>query len=399
MSDPFRFTATPPLSLYMHFPWCVRKCPYCDFNSHAVKDELPEDAYIDALLRDLEQELPPVWGRTVQSVFMGGGTPSLFSPASLDRLLAGVRARLPLKPDAEITLEANPGTVEQSRFEGYREAGINRLSIGVQSLNPEHLEALGRIHSADEACHAVEAARRAGFDNINLDLMFGLPEQSVDQALDDLDALITLQPDHISWYQLTLEPNTLFYHQRPPLPDDDARWAMQEQGQPRLADAGYTQYEVSAYARPGHQCRHNLNYWEFSDYIGIGAGAHGKISDAAHGAITRRSKKRHPKDYLAAARDNRFSDGARELEPREAVFEFALNRLRLKAPFTLDAFEAATGLPAAVIQPLLEHARDNGLLDFDGKQVKHTPTGWRFLDNLVELFLPGEVDHAGDHSH
>ncbi len=399
MTGPFRFTATPPLSLYIHFPWCVRKCPYCDFNSHAVKDELPEDAYIDALLRDLEQELPSVWGRTVQSVFMGGGTPSLFSPASLDRLLAGVRARLPLKPDAEITLEANPGTVEQSRFEGYREAGINRLSVGVQSLNPDHLKALGRIHSAEEARHAVEAARRAGFDNINLDLMFGLPLQTVGQALDDLDALIALQPDHISWYQLTLEPNTLFYTQRPPVPDDDARCAMQEQGQARLADAGYAQYEVSAYTRPGHQCRHNLNYWEFSDYIGIGAGAHGKISDAARGTITRRWKKRHPKDYLAALQDGCFTDGEHELEQREAVFEFALNRLRLKAPFTLDTFEAATGLPTSCIQPQIEHARDNSLLDFDGKQVKHTSTGWQFLDNLVELFLPGEVDHAGDCSH
>ncbi|TCK17033.1 anaerobic coproporphyrinogen III oxidase [Thiogranum longum] len=396
MTDLFRFTATPPLSLYIHFPWCVRKCPYCDFNSHAVKDDLPEDAYIDALLLDLEQELPRVWGRTVQTVFMGGGTPSLFSPAAMDRLLAGVRARLPVKPDAEITLEANPGTVEQSRFEGYREAGINRLSIGVQSLNPDHLKVLGRIHTADEARHVAEAARRAGFDNINLDLMFGLPEQGIQQALDDLDALIALQPDHISWYQLTLEPNTLFYTQRPTLPDDDARWAMQEQGQTRLAGAGYAQYEVSAYARPGHQCRHNLNYWKFGDYLGIGAGAHGKISDAARSAIIRRWKKRHPKDYLAAARSGGFVDGERELESSEAIFEFALNRLRLKQPFTLDEFEAATGLPASSLQALITRACEDGLLDFDGKQVKHTRTGWRFLDNLVELFLPREVDHAGE---
>jgi oxygen-independent coproporphyrinogen-3 oxidase len=399
MSHAFRFTATPPLSLYIHFPWCVRKCPYCDFNSHAVKDELPEDAYVDALLRDLEQELPTVWGRTVQTVFMGGGTPSLFSPAAMERLLAGIRARLPLKPGAEITLEANPGTVEQSRFEGYREAGINRLSIGVQSLNPDHLKALGRIHTADEARHAIEAARRTGFDNINLDLMFGLPQQTVEQALDDLDALIALQPDHISWYQLTLEPNTLFYAQRPPLPDDDARWAMQEQGQARLADTGYTQYEVSAYARQGHSCRHNLNYWKFGDYLGIGAGAHAKISDAARSAITRHWKKRHPKDYLAAAQDGRFVDGERDLEGAEAVFEFALNRLRLKQAFTLAEFEAATGLPASDIQPLIRSACEEGLLDFDGKQVKHTQTGWRFLDNLVEQFLPGEVGHAGDCSH
>lgn len=395
MTTVFRFTATPPLSLYIHFPWCVRKCPYCDFNSHAVKEDLPEDAYVDALLVDLEQELPSVWGRTVQTVFMGGGTPSLFSPAALDRLLAGIRARLPLKPDAEITLEANPGTVEQARFEDYRQAGINRLSIGVQSLNPNHLEALGRIHSADEARHAAQAARRAGFENINLDLMFGLPQQTVEQALEDLEALIALQPDHLSWYQLTLEPNTLFHAHPPSLPDDDMRWAMQEQGQTRLAEQGYGQYEVSAFARRGHQCRHNLNYWGFGDYLGIGAGAHGKVTDAARNAITRRWKKRHPKDYLAAASDGSFLDGQRDLEPSEAVFEFALNRLRLKQSFTLAAFEAACGLPATDIRPLITRACDEGLLDFDGKQVKHTDTGWRFLDNLIERFLPGEADHAG----
>ena len=395
----FRFTATPPLSLYIHFPWCVRKCPYCDFNSHAVKNDLPEEAYIDALLADLEQELPSVWGRTVQSVFMGGGTPSLFSPDALDRLLAGIRARLPLKPDAEITLEANPGTVEQARFEGYRQAGINRLSIGVQSLNPDHLEVLGRIHSADEARRAAEAARNAGFDNINLDLMFGLPQQTVKQALDDLDALIALRPDHISWYQLTLEPNTLFHAQPPSLPDDDVRWAMQEQGQIRLAEHGYSQYEVSAFARDRHRCRHNLNYWSFGDYLGIGAGAHGKVSDAARSAITRRWKKRHPKNYLAAASDGSFLDGQRDLERAEAVFEFALNRLRLKQGFTLAEFEAASGLPATDIQALIVRACDDGLLDFDGKQVKHTDTGWRFLDDLIERFLPGEADYAGHGTH
>lgn len=395
----FQFTATPPLSLYIHFPWCVRKCPYCDFNSHAVKDDLPENAYIDALLTDLEQELPSVWGRTVQSIFMGGGTPSLFSPAAMDRLLAGIRALVPLKPDAEITLEANPGTVEQARFEGYRQAGINRLSIGVQSLNEEHLKILGRIHNASEARHAAEAARRAGFDNINLDLMFGLPKQTVKQALDDLNALIALKPDHISWYQLTLEPNTLFYAQRPPLPDDDERWDMQEQGQARLTEQGYEQYEVSAFARNDLRCRHNLNYWSFGDYIGIGAGAHGKVTDAARNAITRRWKKRHPKDYLAAVQGGTFLDGQRDLERSEAVFEFALNRLRLKQGFRLTEFEAACGLPASDIQTLITQACNDGLLDFDGQQVKHTGTGWRFLDNLIERFLPGEVNHAGDFSH
>ncbi len=395
----FQFTATPPLSLYIHFPWCVRKCPYCDFNSHAVKDALPEASYVDALLADLEQELPSVWGRTVQSIFMGGGTPSLFSPAAIDRLLAGIRARLPLKPDAEITLEANPGTVEQARFEGYRQAGINRLSIGVQSLNPEHLKALGRIHNADEARAAAQAARRAGFDNINLDLMFGLPQQTLEQSLDDLDALIALQPEHISWYQLTLEPNTLFHAQPPTLPDDDTRWAMQEQGQARLAEQGYGHYEVSAFARRDQRCRHNLNYWRFGDYLGIGAGAHGKVTDAARSAITRRWKKRHPNDYLAGVAGGSFIAGQRDLEHAEAIFEFALNRFRLKQGFTLAEFQAACGLPAADIQPMITRACDDGLLDFDGKQVKHTDTGWRFLDDLVERFLPGEIDHAGHCTH
>ena len=391
----FRFAATPPLALYIHFPWCVRKCPYCDFNSHATRDELPEAAYIDALLTDLEQELPFVWGRTVHSVFMGGGTPSLFSPDAIERLLAGVRARLPLKPDAEITLEANPGTVEQARFDGYREAGVNRLSIGVQSLDPAQLRTLGRIHSAGEARHAAAAARRAGFDNLNLDLMFGLPEQAPGEALDDLDAVIALQPDHLSWYQLTLEPNTLFHARPPALPDDDTRWTMQEQGLARLRAQGYAQYEVSAFAREGRRCRHNLNYWRFGDYLGIGAGAHGKLSDAAGQRIVRRWKKRHPKDYLAAASDGTFLDGQRELDAGEAVFEFALNRLRLREPFSLADFEAATGLPARAIQARLEQAAAAGLLDFHAEQVKHTDTGWRFLDDLVERFLPGEVDDAG----
>ena len=383
----FAFTAPPPLSLYIHFPWCARKCPYCDFNSHAVRDELPEQAYIDALLKDLEQELPSVWGRTVYSVFLGGGTPSLFSPEAIDRLLAGVRARLPLDPQAETTLEANPGSSEQERFAGYRAAGVNRLSIGIQSFSDRHLQALGRIHNAGEALTAAQAARAAGFDNFNLDLMFGLPEQDVAQAMADVTAAIALQPAHLSWYQLTLEPNTPFHSQPPPLPDDDLKWAIQESGQSQLVAQGYTQYEVSAWARDGRQCRHNLNYWRFGDYIGIGAGAHGKITDGGHGVILRRWKKRHPQDYLAGAGTAACLEGQRRLDAKTALFEFALNRLRLREGFTLDDFSAACGLEREVIAPLLAQAADDDLLVVTGDSVRHTERGWRFLDNLIERFL------------
>jgi len=394
----FRFSGPPPLSLYIHFPWCVRKCPYCDFNSHALKTELPEHAYVDALLADLEQELPDVWGRTVQTVFMGGGTPSLFSAAAIDRLLSGVRARVPLSPDAEITLEANPGTLEQGKFAGYRAAGVNRLSIGVQSFNDEQLRALGRIHDAAEAWQALLAARAAGFDNLNLDLMFGLPNQSVDAAIDDLCTAIELRPEHLSWYQLTLEPNTLFHAQPPPLPSDDEKWAMQESGQSRLAVQGYTQYEVSAYARDGRRCRHNLNYWRFGDYIGIGAGAHGKLTDAAQGVIRRRWKKRHPRDYLASAGSDDRVEGQRQLDADTAVFEFALNRLRLREGFTPADFNAVCGLVPARITPLLERAVSEGLLTLDDDRFRHTPHGWRFLDNLIERFLAEENRHARGHA-
>lgn len=383
----FAFAAPPPLSLYIHFPWCARKCPYCDFNSHALRGELPEQAYVDALLSDLEQELPAVWGRTVQTVFLGGGTPSLFSGAAIDRLLGGVRARLPLSPDAEITLEANPGSGEQEKFSAYREAGVNRLSIGVQSFNDAHLQRLGRIHDAGEALRAARAARDAGFDNFNLDLMFGLPEQTVEQALADLATATGLQPAHLSWYQLTLEPNTLFHSRPPPLPDDEQKWTIQEAGQSQLASQGYTQYEVSAWARNGRACRHNLNYWRFGDYIGIGAGAHGKITDGGHGVILRRWKKRHAQDYLANAGTPACIDGQRQLDAGVAVFEFALNRLRLREGFSLEDFTAVCGLGQERIVPLLEQAAADGLLTLDGDSVRHTEQGWRFLDNLVERFL------------
>jgi oxygen-independent coproporphyrinogen-3 oxidase len=391
----FRFDAPPPLSLYVHFPWCVRKCPYCDFNSHAARGDIPEQAYVAALLRDLEQELPAVWGRTVHSIFMGGGTPSLFSAAAIGELLSGIRARLALRPNLEITLEANPGTTEQGRFAAYRDAGINRLSLGVQSLQDDKLEALGRIHDSRQALAAVRAARDAGFDNINLDLMFGLPGQTVEQALADLQAAVDLAPEHLSWYQLTLEPNTLFHARPPSLPGDEALWRMQETGQSRLAGSGYTQYEVSAYARGGRQCRHNLNYWRFGDYIGIGAGAHGKITDAPGATIRRRWKKRHPGEYLETAGTPAGIAGQRELDAAEAVFEFALNRLRLNQPFTLAEFEASSGLDRGQIREALHRAGEAGLLRIDGEQVRHTDKGWAFLNELQGCFLPESDGHAG----
>jgi len=391
----FKFSAPPPLSLYIHFPWCVHKCPYCDFNSHAIKGEVPESAYVEALLKDLEQELPAVWGRTVQTVFMGGGTPSVFSPQAIDQLLGGVRARLPLSPNAEITLEANPGTVEQEKFAGYREAGVNRLSIGIQSLNDVHLKTLERIHSAEQAIRAAAAARRAGFDDFNLDLMFGLPGQTTAQCCDDLLAVIELQPTHLSWYQLTLEPNTRFYAQPPTLPDNDRLWDMQNHGHSQLAAHGYTQYEVSAYAQAGRRCRHNLNYWRFGDYIGIGAGAHGKITNGGQGVITRRWKQRHPQAYLSTAGSGPCIDGQHDLTEAEAVFEFALNQLRLRQGFDLGGFEASCGLQRSRILPILQQATSDGLLVLDGGKVRHTDEGWRFLNDLLERFLPEETQHAG----
>ena len=384
----FKFEAPPPLSLYIHFPWCARKCPYCDFNSHAIQGDVPETEYVEALLRDLEQELPAVWGRTIQSIFMGGGTPSLFSPQAIDQLLCGIRARLPLQPALEITLETNPGSAEQEKFAAYRQAGVNRLSIGIQSLNDTHLKALGRIHDSQQAVRAARSARQAGFDNFNLDLMFGLPRQSVAQAIVDLRSVIRLQPAHLSWYQLTLEPNTLFYTRPPALPDDDRKWEMQCRGQSLLAEYGYTQYEVSAYAQPGKCCRHNLNYWKFGDYIGIGAGAHGKITTASQGVIHRTWKKRHPNNYLASAGTRQCIDGRRELSEAEALFEFALNRLRLKQGFGLSEFEAACGLDRNRILPVVQQAQSDDLLTLDGERVQHTAQGWQYLNDLLERFLP-----------
>lgn len=384
----FQFTALPPLSLYIHIPWCIRKCPYCDFNSHAVREALPESAYVDALLNDLEKQLPRIWGRTVESLFIGGGTPSLFSPESIDRLLCGIRARLTLKPGLEITLEANPGTVEQHKFAGFHGAGVNRLSIGVQSFDNQQLQNLGRIHNSDEAHKAIENALRAGFENLNIDLMFGLPGQTVAAALADLQTAINQQPTHISWYQLTIEPNTLFHNHPPVLPDHDAKTGIFYQGQSLLENHGYTQYEVSAWSQQGKSCQHNENYWRFGDYVGIGAGAHGKISDASQQTITRTRKPKHPKEYLRNSGSTESTTGITLLRPEDAVFEFALNRLRLISGFRADEFVSATGLPYCTIEAFIDTAIENGLLTMDKDHIKHTPQGWLFLDDLVAIFLP-----------
>ncbi len=387
----FQFSTLPPLALYVHVPWCVRKCPYCDFNSHALREELPERAYIDALIADLEQELPTVWGRSLSSVFIGGGTPSLVSAEGIDRLLSTARALLPLPPTAEVTLEANPGTLEQGRFAEFRAAGINRLSIGVQSFDDARLLALGRIHGRAEALRAVEAARAAGFDSFNLDLMYGLPGQDVAGALADLDTALALEPPHLSHYQLTLEPNTAFHRAPPPLPEEDAVWDMQERCQERLARAGYEHYEVSAYARAGHRSRHNTNYWTFGDYLGIGAGAHGKLSDAQAQRILRTAKRRHPRDYLGhAASPGRIAD-SRALSRADAGFEFMLNALRLVEGFPSALFAERTGLPIRTVEAPLRCAEERGWIEWTLSDIRPTATGQRYLNDLLELFLP-----AGD---
>lgn len=383
----FQFTALPPLSLYVHLPWCVRKCPYCDFNSHEAKAELPEMAYVDALLRDLEQDLPRIWGRRVMSVFIGGGTPSLFSPEALDRLLSGLRARLVINADAEITLEANPGTAEQEKFREYRALGINRLSIGVQSFHDDALQRLGRIHGRDEAIRAAEMAHAAGFDNFNLDLMFALPQQTLAQAAEDVATAIDLEPTHISYYQLTLEPNTLFHAQPPVLPDNDLAWQMQESGQQRLGEANYGQYEVSAYAQPKQQCKHNRNYWQFGDYLGLGAGAHGKITDAAQQNITRLAKRRHPQEFMDTAGTPSGLQSERVLTRKDVGLEFMMNALRLNEGFETGLFVTHTGQQLSLIDSPLRHAQQAGLIERDAKKIQPTEKGHRFLDDLLGLFV------------
>lgn len=383
----FQFSALPPLSLYIHVPWCVRKCPYCDFNSHAAPDAVPEQAYIDALLADLEHDLPRIWGRSVQSIFIGGGTPSLFSPESFDRLLSGLRARLTLYADAEITLEANPGTFEAGKFAEFRDAGINRLSIGIQSFNNTHLEKLGRIHNGREATRAAEIAHSAGFENFNLDLMFGLPFQTIEQAAKDIRQAIALEPTHISWYQLTIEPNTLFHHAPPLLPDEDRIADIQHAGLQLLGSADYAQYEVSAYARAGRQSRHNLNYWQFGDYLGIGAGAHGKISDAAQQRISRLWKLKQPGEYMQRVAEGAHIGGENILNEYDVLLEFMMNALRLKEGFTPDQFEANTGLPMNAADKGLELAEEKGLITRGTSRIQPTERGYQYLNDLLQLFM------------
>ncbi|MBJ7372461.1 MAG: radical SAM family heme chaperone HemW [Pseudomonas sp.] len=374
----------PPLALYIHIPWCVRKCPYCDFNSHTASPVLPEQEYVDALLADLDQDLHAVYGRELTSIFFGGGTPSLFSAEALGGLLKGVEQRIPFAADIEITLEANPGTFEQEKFVAYRKLGINRLSIGIQSFQQEKLEALGRIHNGDEAVRAAGMARQAGFDNFNLDLMHGLPDQSLDDALSDLRQAIALKPTHISWYQLTLEPNTVFWNQPPVLPEDDTLWDIQEAGQALLAEHGYAQYEVSAYAQAGRPARHNLNYWSFGDFIGIGAGAHGKLSHP-DGRIVRTWKTRLPKDYLNPAKS--FQAGEKSLSNDEMPFEFLMNALRLTAGVESRLYPERTGLSLETLAEGRRQAEQSGLLQVEPSRLAATERGQLFLNDLLQQFL------------
>jgi len=383
-----RLKVLPPLALYVHIPWCVRKCPYCDFNSHQQSGELPENEYLNRLFEDLEGLLPSVWGRRLTSVFIGGGTPSLFSPASIDTLLSGVRARLTLEPQAEISLEANPGTVEAARFRGFREAGVNRISIGVQSFDERVLAALGRIHSADEARRAVDAAA-ASFDNVNLDLMYGLPGQSAAMARKDIEQALACGVPHVSAYQLTIEPNTVFWSKPPRLPEHDLCADMQLAAEQALGAAGYEHYETSAFARPGRRCRHNLNYWEFGDYLGIGAGAHGKISFPDR--VTRHERIKQPSEYMKGS----AGVAAKEVPAGEIPFEFMLNALRLIDGFPTTLFTERTGLPITLLEPQLKAAEDRQLIERDWQRIRPSVRGRLFLNELLELFLAGERKDRG----
>ena len=381
---------TPPLGLYIHIPWCVRKCPYCDFNSHAVGGEIPERAYIAALMADLEQDLSHVAGRSLETVFIGGGTPSLFGPEAIAALLDGIAHRLPLAPDLEVTLEANPGTAESAKFRAFREAGVNRLSLGVQSFNDRHLQKLGRIHDGREALRAARIATEAGFANFNLDLMFGLPEQSPKEALADIRTALGLNPTHLSLYQLTLEPNTLFHKYPPPLPGDEAVWCMQEACQALLFEHGFRQYEVSAYAHEGFRCRHNQNYWRFGDYLGIGAGAHGKLTNAAAQTVTRTWKVRHPLGYLETAGRPERIGGSDAVKSQDLPVEFMMNHLRLREGFREPVFSERTGLTLETLEPGLSACIDAQLIEKCDGVIRCTDTGWNFLDNVLERFLSND---------
>jgi putative oxygen-independent coproporphyrinogen III oxidase len=383
----------PPLALYVHMPWCVRKCPYCDFNSHQLKSTAPDSRYIDALIADLATELPLIAGRRIETLFFGGGTPSLFQPAEIGRLLGALRERVEFATAAEITLEANPGTIERGRFAAYRDAGVNRVSLGAQSFSGKALAALGRIHSPEDTYLSVEELKSAGIDNFNLDLMYALPHQTAAEAEADVAAACALGPAHISYYHLTLEPGTVFHSRPPPLPDEDAAWDMQSTGQRILAEAGFEQYEVSAYARGDARCRHNLNYWLFGDYVGLGAGAHGKISLGLPDRILRTVKPRQPRDYQQAADRGHAILGERSgVEPAQLAFEFMLNALRLNEGFTTQIFEARTGLSIDCVAQQISQARERGLLcpSGAGPELGWAPTGLgrRFLNDLQSGFLP-----------
>ena len=380
------FSSLPPLSLYVHLPWCVRKCPYCDFNSYEARGTLPDLDYVEALMRDLRGELPFVQGRSVETVFLGGGTPSLFSGAAIARLLAGLKAELELAPHVEITLEANPGAVDAARFGAFREAGVNRLSIGIQSFRNEQLRALGRVHDAAQARTAVATARAAGFDNLNLDLMYALPNDDVAGAVGDLEGALELAPAHISWYQLTLEPNTAFERRPPALPDDDVVRRIEERGRALLAAHGYARYEISAYARPGRRCLHNLNYWQFGDYLGLGAGAHGKITLRSAGEIARRAKTRNPRTYQqrAGATDSVAQESV--ARPEQAALEFLMNALRLVEGTSVEIFAARAGQPVSTLAAARAAAVERGWLTSEPGVLRATPSGIDRLNRLLELF-------------
>ena len=381
-----------PLSLYIHFPWCIQKCPYCDFNSHAVDDSLSESVYIDRLLEDLLTDLQQFQeSRPLQSIFMGGGTPSLFSAQQIQRLLTGIESCIPFAEHIEITLEANPSTFESKKFADYRAIGINRLSIGIQSFNDQHLKRLGRVHTAKEAIHAVEIARQAGFDNLNLDLMFGLPESDADDSLYDVQQAIELQPTHISFYQLTLEPNTYFHKYPPVLPSDEAIFKTQLACQQLLAEQGYQQYEISAYAREGKQCKHNINYWSFGDYLGIGAGAHGKITQGLPDKIRRSMKPKNPVHYLQQVKNDSL---IQTISISDLALEFVMNHLRLRKGFGLATYTQRTGLPSQSLEPALTHCLQQGLLIEYQQHYLCSEKGWLFLDSILENFLSTDIIDA-----
>lgn len=377
-----------PLSLYIHIPWCVKKCPYCDFNSHEIQNTLPKASYIDALIQDVKREAENIRNREIQSIFIGGGTPSIFCADSIKRLMNALRNELKLSSHTEITIEANPGTTDQENFTGFLEAGINRISIGVQSFSNTQLKILGRIHDAHTAIEAVQTAQRAGFNNINVDLMYALPEQTLSSALHDIEQAIALKPMHISYYQLTIEPNTSFYRQPPILPNSQTSWDIQQAGMDVLAKHGYQQYEVSAYAQQGHQCAHNINYWQFGDYLGIGAGAHQKLSLALPNDITRSEKPKHPQQYMKHINEDTSTTETHSLSEQDIIFEFMLNALRLKRGFTQQQFESHTGLSIEKIATPLQAHVNEGLLAKENDRIHCTARGYKFLDDVLQSWLP-----------